>query len=115
MRSYWSQFAKTGDPASGRKGDLSKWDAWSNNGPNIMILDSISSGGSKMSREPMTIAMLKQRLVEDSDIADTKTRCSTHAELFLKANSGDDFWNEQEYLELGCGQYSPWTMEFVSE
>jgi hypothetical protein len=59
--------------------------------------------------------MLQQRLVEDSDIADTKTRCSTHAELFLKANSGDDFWNEQEYLELGCGQYSPWTMEFVSE
>ena len=115
MRSYWSQFAKTGDPASGRKGDLSQWDAWSNNGPNIMILDSISSGGSKMSREPMTIAMLKQRLVEDSDIADTKTRCSTHAELFLKANFGDDFWNEQEYLELGCGQYSPWTMEFVSE
>lgn len=115
MRSYWSQFAKTGDPASGRKGDLSKWDAWSNNGPNIMILDSISSGGSKMSREPMTIAMLKQRLVEDSDIADTKTRCSRHAELFLKANSGDDFWNEQEYLDLGCGQYSPWTMEFVGE
>ena len=115
MRSYWSQFAKTGDPASGRKGDLSQWDAWSNNGPNIMILDSISSGGSKMSREPMTIAMLKQRLVEDSDIADTKTRCSTHAELFLKANSGDDFWNEQEYLDLGCGQYSPWTMEFVGE
>jgi hypothetical protein len=78
-----------------------------------MILDSISSGGSKMSREPMTIAMLKQRVAEDPDIADIKTRCSTHAELFLKVNSGDDFWNEQEYRELGCAQYNPWTMELV--
>jgi para-nitrobenzyl esterase len=115
MRSYWSQFAATGDPASGRDGDLPAWDAWNNNGPNLMILDSTSSGGSKMSREPMTIAMLKQRLAEDPDLADTKIRCSTHAELFLKANSGDDFWNEQEYLDLGCGKYNPWTMEPVGE
>jgi para-nitrobenzyl esterase len=110
MRSYWSQFATTGDPASGRNGDLSKWDAWNDSGPNLMILDSTSSGGSKMSREPMTIAMLKQRLAEDTDIVDTKVRCRTHAELFLKVNSGDDYWNEQEYLDLGCAKYNPWTI-----
>ncbi len=113
MRSYWSQFAKTGDPASGRKGDLSQWDAWSNNGPNLMILDSISSGGSKMSREPMTIAMLKQRVAEDPDITDIKTRCSKYAELFLKINFGDGFWDEQEYRDLGCAKYNPWTMELA--
>ncbi|MFT5811388.1 MAG: para-nitrobenzyl esterase [Rubritalea sp.] len=110
MRSYWSQFAATGNPASGRNGDLLKWDAWNNSGPNLMILDSASSGGSKMSREPMTIAMLKQRLAEDPKIVDAKIRCRTHAELFLKVNSGDDYWNEQEYLDLGCAQYNPWTL-----
>jgi para-nitrobenzyl esterase len=110
MRSYWSQFATTGDPASGRNGDLSQWDAWNNSGPNLMILDSTSSGGSNMSLEPMTIAMLKQRLAEDTDIVDLKVRCRTHAELFLKINSGDDYWNEQQYLDLGCARYNPWTI-----
>ena len=108
MRSYWSEFATTGDPANGRNGDLSQWNVWSNSGPNLMILDSPESGGSKMSREPMTIAMLKQRLADDPNIANTKTRCRTHAELFLKINSGDDYWNEQEYLDLGCAKYNPW-------
>jgi para-nitrobenzyl esterase len=110
MRSYWSQFAAAGDPANGRNGDLLKWDAWNNSGPNLMILDSPGSGGSKMSREPMTIAMLKQRLAKDPEITDTKTRCRIHAELFLKTNSGDDYWNEQEYLDLGCANYDPWTI-----
>jgi para-nitrobenzyl esterase len=110
MRSYWSQFAATGDPENGRNGDLLKWEAWNNSGPNLMILDSPGSGGSKMSREPMTIAMLKQRLAKDPQITDTKTRCRIHAELFLKINSGDDYWNEQEYLDLGCVNYDPWTI-----
>jgi para-nitrobenzyl esterase len=110
MRSYWSQFATTGDPASGRDGDLSKWDAWNNSGPNLMVFDSPGSGGSKMSREPMTIAMLKQRLANDPDIADTETRCRTYSQLFLKTNSGDDYWSEQEYLDLGCAKYNPWTI-----
>jgi para-nitrobenzyl esterase len=113
MRGYWSQFAASGDPASGREGDLPRWDAWNNNGPNLMILDTASTGGPRMSRDPMTIAMLKQRLAEDPGITDTKTRCSAHVELFLKVNSGDDFWDEQEYLDLGCAQYNPWTMEPV--
>lgn len=108
MRSYWSEFAYNGHPSRGREGNLSQWDAWSNSGPNLMILDSPSSGGSKMSREPMTIEMLKKRLANDPDIADTKTRCRTHAELFLKTNSGDDYWNEQKYFDLGCAQYNPW-------
>jgi hypothetical protein len=41
---------------------------------------------------------------------DTKTRCATHAELFLKANDGEDFWDEEEYEQLGCGEFDPWTM-----
>ena len=110
MRSYWSQFAATGDPASGRNGDLTQWDAWKKDSLNLMILDSIDSGGSKMRNDPMIIAMLKQRLAEDLSITDTKTRCRTHAELFLKLNSGDDHWNEQEYLDLGCGKYNPWKL-----
>jgi hypothetical protein len=52
---------------------------------------------------------------EDPNIADTKTRCSTYAKLFLKVNSGDDYWNEQKYLDLGCAKYNPWTMEPAGE
>jgi para-nitrobenzyl esterase len=113
MRSYWSQFAASGNPASGREGDLPLWQAWNDSGPNLMILDSAAGGGPRMSRDPMTMAMLKQRVAEDPGMADTKTRCATHAELFLKANAGDDFWDEEEYQQLGCGELDPWTMEAV--
>jgi para-nitrobenzyl esterase len=111
MRNYWSQFAATGDPANGRQGELPAWQAWSDTGPNLMILDSAADGGPRMGKEPMTIAMVKQRVAEGPDMTDTRTRCATYAELFLKTNNGDDFWDEGEYKQLGCGEFDPWTME----
>ena len=30
MQSYWAEFAYTGNPGTGREGDLPEWNAWSN-------------------------------------------------------------------------------------
>jgi para-nitrobenzyl esterase len=110
MRSYWSEFARTGSPGRGREGDLPQWQAWHNGQENLMLLDSAAGGGLRMVHEPMTVAMIKQRIVDDSEL-DSQQRCAMFAEMFFKSNAGDDFWDEAEYQQLGCGDLDPWQAE----
>ena len=111
MRSYWSEFARTGSPGRGRNGDLTPWQPWRDAGPNLMLLDTASDGGLRMVNEPMTVAMIKQRLAQDQSIPDLRSRCEFHVQLFLLANEGDDVWDKADYLALGCSEYEPWTLE----
>ncbi|MCB1705896.1 MAG: carboxylesterase family protein [Halioglobus sp.] len=111
MRSYWSEFARNGAPGRGRSGALPLWRPWSSPGPNLMVLDTAADGGPHMVREPMTVAMLKQRVAEDPDIPDLRTRCALYVQLFLLANSGADVWNRKEYNALGCAGFNPWSLE----
>jgi para-nitrobenzyl esterase len=110
MRSYWSEFAETGNPGRGRSGTLPLWRPWSDEGPNLMLLDTAAGGGLRMVREPMTIAILKQRLAEDSGFADLRERCALYVELFLLANDGADVWNKNDYNAIGCGKFEPWSL-----
>ena len=111
MRSYWSEFASTGAPGNGRSGVLPQWRAWSNAGANLMLLDTARGGGLRMVNEPMTVAMLKERIAQDPNITDLRSRCALHVQLFLLANAGDDVWNETDYNALGCAQFNPWGLE----
>lgn len=113
MRSYWAEFARSGTPGRGGNGELLEWRAWTPTGANLMLLDTAAGGGLRMVDQPMTAAMLQQRVVNDDSITELETRCAVYAELFLKANAGDRFWNENEYLELGCEQFNPWQLESV--
>lgn len=110
MQSYWSEFARTGKPGKGREGDLTEWQAWKNNADNLMLLDTKAGGGLRMVNQPMTIAMLKERVAQDQHL-NLQERCAVHAELFFKANSGEDFWNIKEFNELGCEGMNPWQLE----
>jgi hypothetical protein len=76
-----------------------------------MLLDTPSGGGLRMVDEPMTIAMLKERVAGDKSIIDLRERCSLHVEMFLLPNSGDDIWDEESYKALGCGVFEPWSLE----
>ena len=111
MRSYWSEFASTGAPGNGRSGVLPQWRPWSNAGANLMLLDTASGGGLRMVNEPMTVAMLKERIAHDPNIPELRSRCALHVQLFLLANAGDDVWNEADYNALGCAQFNPWGLE----
>ena len=110
MRSYWSEFARTGAPGTGRSGVLPQWQPWSNAGVNLMLLDTASGGGLRMVNEPMTVAMLKERIAQDPNIPELRSRCALHVQLFLFANAGDDVWNEADYNALGCAQFNPWEL-----
>jgi len=111
MRSYWSQFARTGTPERGRNGMLPLWQPWNTSGPNLMVLDTASGGGLRMVREPMTVAMLKERLAQETQMPDLRERCELHARLFLHANDGDDVWNDTDYRALGCAEFPPWQFD----
>ncbi|MEZ7942529.1 MAG: carboxylesterase family protein [Halioglobus sp.] len=111
MRSYWSEFASTGAPGNGRSGVLPQWRPWSNAGANLMLLDTASGGGLRMVNEPMTVAMLKERIAQDPNIPELRSRCALHVQLFLLANAGDDVWDESDYNALGCVQFNPWGLE----
>ena len=111
MRSYWSEFASTGAPGNGRSGVLPQWRPWSNAGANLMLLDTARGGGLRMVNEPMTVAMLKERIAQDPNIPELRSRCALHVQLFLLANAGDDVWDEADYDALGCAEFNPWGLE----
>ena len=110
MRSYWSEFAINGAPGRGRSGSLPLWQQWNTAGPNLMVLDTAADGGLHMVKEPMTVAMLKQRVAEDPDIPDLRSRCALHVQMFLLANAGADVWSKKEYNALGCAEFDPWSL-----
>jgi len=113
MRSYWSEFADTGAPGRGRSSALPLWQAWDNEGqrPNLMLLDTAADGGLRMVKEPMTVGMLKERVTNDTGIADLRARCALYVQLFLLANAGADVWNKKGYEDIGCAEFEPWSLE----
>jgi para-nitrobenzyl esterase len=112
MRSYWTEFAYSGDPGQGRQGELPRWLAWGNGGPNLMLLDTVTGGGLRMATEPMTTAMLKER-VTNGFFPDRESRCTMYAALFLGSEDGGDGWDQAGFESLGCGAYDPWLLEQV--
>lgn len=110
MRSYWSEFARSGDPGNGRLGDLPTWQAWQADTENLMLLDTDKGGGLRMVDQPMTAALIKQRLAADNTL-DIQTRCAMFANMFLQSSPGDNFWNEDEYLAMDCADYDPWKLQ----
>ena len=64
-----------------------------------------------MVNEPMTVAMLKERIAQDQNITDLRSRCALHVQMFLLANAGDDVWDEADYNALGCSDFDPWELE----
>lgn len=54
MMSYWAEFAYSGNPGRGRKGDQPLWKSWSDSSRQVdkfIIFDSEAGGGVRMSRE----------------------------------------------------------------
>jgi para-nitrobenzyl esterase len=79
MRSYWAQFAYSGDPGRGRSGVLPEWTAWDDSTPQsarFMILDTKSDGGLRSSSEVLTGAGLAAQLAADPRFADARERCA---------------------------------------
>jgi len=104
MMSYWTEFAYSGDPGTGRDGKEVRWLPWDTDGQRSVTLDT-TPPGIRMSPDLLTIGTLKQRLLQDGSITDTRERCRLYAQLFR----GPTFVND-EYMHLGsegCAKYDP--------
>jgi len=87
MMSYWAEFAYNGDPGKGRKGDLTRWEAWNNleNENKFLIIDTPQDGGVRMNNEALSYEVLVERLLLDNRIPDDSMRCI----LLKKAEEAD--------------------------
>lgn len=102
MMDYWGNFAHTGNPGKGRSGAQNDWQPWANTGANIMVLDTPADGGARMSEIRTNVADIKARLPNDDILSSAEDRCEAYAALFLHGYMLSDFWNPQEYQQLGC-------------
>lgn len=107
MRSYWAEFARSGNPGRGADGDQPPWPAWTPDNPQLMLLDAPSDGGVRSQPETLTVAALKQRLANDPAITGLRLRCALYVDLFLANGGAADFFDPAEYTALGCGEFKP--------
>jgi para-nitrobenzyl esterase len=76
MMSYWAEFARSGDPGSGRDGELPRWLPWQAQAGNrrSMLLDAIARGGVRLCDEHLTTATVLEHLQRDVRLHDAGDR-----------------------------------------
>ncbi len=105
MMSYWAQFAATGDPGQGRKGELPRWQSWTDSQGAFMVLDTEAGGGLRLDSDGVTAAKLKQRIAEDPALQDPEKRCTLYAQFFHGDLHTRRYFNQAEYEAMGCATY----------
>ena len=83
------------------------WQPWSENGPDLMTLNSPDHGGAQMSDTHERIADLKTRLRTDTAFATPQARCKIYYRMFHGEFGGDEYFDDAEFKNLGCGDYVP--------
>jgi para-nitrobenzyl esterase len=85
MQSYWVEFARSGDPGRGLRGELPAWTAWDEAGDKYVVLDTEAGGGIRMARETESLDQLIAAIEAEPSYADAAARCSALAALSLNA------------------------------
>ncbi|MCB1691961.1 MAG: carboxylesterase family protein [Pseudomonadales bacterium] len=72
MMSYWAEFARHGDPGTGRLGEQPQWTAWTDapGADRIMLFDYESDAGVRMSDLRLTEAGVKAEIAADPALTD---------------------------------------------
>jgi para-nitrobenzyl esterase len=99
MMAYWAEFAHTGDPGRGYDQAGPLWQPWLNPGApgdRLLLLDTKTDGGVRMSPMLVTVETIRATLLSDTSFASTPRRlCEMYALLF----TGKAF-DAQEYASL---------------
>jgi para-nitrobenzyl esterase len=81
MMSWWAQFARTGDPASGTDGRQPRWAAWDPDGDKFLVIDTPEGGGARMASDALAVESLVAEMERDQSFADDRERCELLASL----------------------------------
>ena len=103
MMSYWAAFASTGDPGTGRRGELPRWSAWDGSGegkPTFVVLDTPAGGGIRMSTEVVTKASVLAQIEADPRMPTADLKCERFRELALYSG----YFTREEYAQR-CAEH----------
>ena len=83
MRSYWTEFARTGDPGRGRDGRLPRWQPWgaTPDAAKYIVFDSPAGGGLRMASDIVNVPGVLAKLESDDRYRSVNLRCETLKEL----------------------------------
>ena len=101
MMSYWAEFAYTGSPGNGASGEEVLWSGWQNDGeqtPRLLILDTESDRGIRMSPERLSLLEIKHAFMTDNSYSSQEAHCAAYKRMFSMIN----LFDELEYLNLGA-------------
>lgn len=101
MTSYWTEFARTGDPGRGRDGTLPLWTPWDESRPTadrFMIFDTAADGGLRMSADAVTRGGILDQIAQDPRFDGPEERC----ELLEIARQRRTRLSETDLRRAGC-------------
>ena len=85
MTSYWSEFAYSGNPGTGREGKQVAWLPWGTDGKRSIILDSPNDQGIFMDDQLVTVESVKAELAADDGFGDLSAQCGVYVRSFRDA------------------------------
>ena len=80
IRSYWTQFARTGNPGRGRNGTLPRWELW--NGEQKLVFDAKPDGGIRMELAAIDIRTVHLNLWADQYLTDDE-KCGIYKDMTM--------------------------------
>jgi para-nitrobenzyl esterase len=97
MRSYWANFAYTGNPGSGQSNNLIAWNNWDSSDnivPRILIID---TDNIRMQADKLSMTGLKQQFLAEDFSNNPEGACDLYARVF-----GGEEYLQSEYENMGC-------------
>lgn len=111
MMGYWANFARTGSPAKGSSGSEVEWTPWGANDQRMLVLDTTTDAGIRMSAEEVTTAGLKAELATDTGIASNEQRCRLYVQNFANGDTLDAA-EYRDFGPAGCSDFDPASFAF---
>jgi para-nitrobenzyl esterase len=97
MRSYWANFAYSGNPGRGQSNDLEMWNEWDSSDkvvPRILIID---TDNIRMQADKLSMEILKQQFLAEDFSNNQKGGCDMYKRMFR----GEEY-SQSDYENMGC-------------
>jgi len=106
MMGYWANFARTGAPGNGSSGTEVAWTPWGVDDQRMLILDTTTDAGIRMSDEEVSMPSIKALLAADAGIGSNRQRCRVYVQSFA-FNGPLDLSEYQAFGPEGCAEFDP--------
>jgi para-nitrobenzyl esterase len=105
MRSYWTHFARTGNPGRGSDGTLTSWEPWGDG--RFLLFDSEAGGGLRMDDDTLTVESVVARLADDQRVASIEERCALYRNFVMYT----DAFETEDYERFADGACKTWPLD----